>query len=284
MSGKSSTLITIACHNIRAGKSILYMTHEGRPEDIKLKILANMLECPISQIFDLYKTEDGRKKLNDVGKNIDRHLLYIPYNRAGMTIEEVVPIIRMNQEEWAMTHDGKGFDLLVSDYPAILSSQLASKGNLQPRHKDQIVYNYYVQLALEYKFHSLLAIQTNREGAKVNSGEHGDGRLLRMTDVSESWDPIKEATNVITLNRSPEAMKEGYLIYLVDKSRGSETGVAIVAKSKFNMCRVHDENYGATSYVGGRVEHDFIKEYLIKIEEQKQRINFADGIVRPTVV
>lgn len=185
-----------------------------------------------------------------------------------MTIEEVVPIIRMNQEEWATTHKGKGFDLLISDYPAILSTQQAQKGNLQMRHKDKIVYDYYVQLALEYKFHSLLAIQTNREGARVNNQEKGNDRLIHSTDVSESFDPIKEATNIITLNRSPEAKKDNYLIYLIDKSRGSETGISILARTNFAHCITHSEALGATAFVGDRTEHEFIRSYLEKIKSQ----------------
>lgn len=266
--GKSSFLITVICHNIRSGKDVLYMTHEGSPSDLRLKIMANMLDCEIDQVFKMGNTQEGLRKLETVSKLLDAHLRYIPYNKAGMTIEDVVPIIRLNQEEWMAAHEGKGFDLLVSDYPAILSTEQARKGNLNRRDKDQIVYNYYIQLALEYGFHSLLAIQTNRDGSRINRGQ-GDHRLLTLEDVSESWDPIKEATNIITLNRPPEAHDKGYVIYYVCKSRGNQTGLAIAAQSKFGHCVTHSNMLKSIQFVGSRSDDERINDLILQINNSR---------------
>ncbi len=255
--GKSTCLITMACANIRESKDVFYMSHEGRPEDLRLKILSNMLQCPIDEIFNYYKDNEKLAKLSATTKLIETHLKYIPYNKAGgMTIEEVVPIIRATQEEWMATHDGKGFDLLVSDYPAILTTELARRGTLQKRNMDQVVYNNYIQLALEYKFHSLLAIQTNREGSKVNKHMNGETRLLEMEDVKESWDPMAEASNVITINRSQQAANKNLIIYNVAKCRSNTVGVAVYAKSDFANNRTHSNELGGFAYKGMRnAEH-----------------------------
>lgn len=260
--GKTSCLITIACHNVRAGKDVLVMTHEGAPSDIRLKILANMLDCPIPKIFELYKTKEGNAIIDTCVKMLNKHLKYIPYNKAGMTVEEVVPIIRANHEEKIATNNGKGFDLLVSDYPAILTTELAKKGTLQRRNIDEVIYGNYVQLALEYNFHSLLAIQTNREGSRVNKQQKGENRLLTIEDVMESWGPIAMASNVITLNRSPAAIKKEILTFNVAKCRSNETGVAIVAKSNFAHCVTHSEKLGGVAYRGSRTNEDQVEEIL----------------------
>ncbi len=259
--GKTTCLITMGASNILKGKDVFLMTHEGRPEDIRLKILSNMLQCPIDQIFDYYKDPAKLPKLVAVTTMIEKHLKYIPYNKAGgMTIEEVVPIIRNTQEEWMATHDGKGFDLLISDYPAILTTELARKGTLQKRNMDQVVYNNYIQLALEYKFHSLLAIQTNREGSKINKHMGGDNRLLMMEDVKESWDPMAEASNVVTINRSPQAINKGLIIYNIAKCRSNTAGVAVYAKSNFASNITHSNELGGFAYQGMRNAEHIVEE------------------------
>ncbi len=259
--GKTTCLITMACANILKSKDVFFMTHEGRPEDIRLKILSNILQCPIDLIFDYYRDPAKLAKLTAVTALIEKHLKYIPYNKAGgMTIEEVVPIIRSTQEEWMANHDGKGFDLLVSDYPAILTTELARKGTLQKRNMDQVVYNNYIQLALEYKFHSLLAIQTNREGSKINKHMGGDNRLLVMEDVKESWDPMAEASNVLTLNRSPQAINKGLIIYNVAKCRSNTAGVAVYAKSNFASNITHSNELGGFAYQGMRSAEHIVEE------------------------
>lgn len=256
--GKTTTLITMACHNIVRSKDVLFMSHEGRPSDIRLKILANMLDCTIPQILEHYRDPAKKIHLDRVTKQIHKHLKYVPYNRAGMTIEEVVPIILGTQEDWMSEHDGKGFDMLVSDYPAILTTEIAKRGNLQRRNIDQIIYNNYVQLALEHNWHSLLAIQTNREGSKVNQGGGGGGgRLLGMEDVKESWDPMAEASNVITINRNIKDEASNTIIFNIAKSRSNQKGLAIVAKSNFKHQKTHSETMGGFSYTGStRIEAD----------------------------
>lgn len=270
--GKTSVLLTIARHNILLGKNVLLMTHEGPPADIRLKLLKCVLNVDERTLFNMYKSDAGMKAINIATTMIRNNLVYMPYNKAGMVVEDVVPIIRRLQEERVAKTGRGGFDLLVSDYPAKLSTNLASKGNMAPRHIQDIVYENYVQLALEYNFHSLSAIQTNREGSKLNSGQlHGyenDHRLLQMEDVSEAFGPMQGATNVITLNRSVAAKRANRITFLVAKSRSSETGVAVVAKTNFAHTLTHSNDMGATSYIGTYTMEDKIDQYLINFNGQ----------------
>lgn len=254
--GKSTFLSTAALHNVLAGKNVLYMTHEGRPDDIRLKFISGLLGCCVPDIFELGRTPEGIKRLENATRLLDQHLMYVPYNRAGMTVEDVVPIIRSNQEEWLTNHDGKGFDLLISDYPALLSSELAKRGTLQKRSIDEVVYDNYVQLALEYGFHSLLAIQTNREGGKVNKRIDGENRILQPEDVQESYAPMQRATNVITINRSPAAEASNLISYGLVKCRNNKKGLVVIAKSNFAHSLAHSETMGGMAYIGTRCIED----------------------------
>jgi hypothetical protein len=176
-------------------------------------------------------------------------------------VEEVEPLIRRKQED-LMAKTGKGYDLLVCDYPAKLTTRLAQNGHMSKRNVDEIVYGYFVQLALEYGFHSLLAIQTNREGSKVNKGQKDEHRLLVMEDVHESYGVMQEATNVITLNRDPVAKARQHMTFHIDKSRSSETGFAVVARTDFARARTHHADLGAIWYRGVATMADQVDDLL----------------------
>lgn len=258
--GKTTFLISVAIHNVRRGKSVLFMTHEGRPDDIFTKMVLAMNRMTYSELLEAYR--DPQKYLI-VRRNIEllkRFLQYIPYNKPGMTVEQVEPIIRREQEKRMARTGGKGFDLVVSDYPAKLSTERASRGMLPRREIDRIVYDYYVQLALEYGFHALTAIQTNRDGSKINNGR--EDRLLTKEDVSESWGVMEMATNVITINRSPDAKKRNRVTFYVDKSRSSETGTAVVCNSRYDMSLTHAEDFGAIWYRGQATMEERVDDLL----------------------
>jgi replicative DNA helicase len=258
--GKTTALLTMGVHNANSGKDVLVMTHEGRPEDIRLKLMKAVLDCTETAMYALYETPPGDdprvqalhqqinvQRLRNAASVLQQRITYVPYNKAGMKVEDVVPIIRRLQQE-KVSKTGKGFDLLICDYPAKLTTEQA-RGSLAMRSVVEIVYDFYVQLALEYNFHSLLAIQTNREGSRVNNAQNTN-RLLTMEDVQEAWGPMTAASNVITLNRSPNAKKNNRITFYVAKSRSSETGRAIVARSNFAHGRTHSNELGAVGYFG----------------------------------
>jgi replicative DNA helicase len=280
--GKTTSLLTIARHNIWNGKSVLLMTHEGRPEDIKLKLMQSMLNRTSDEIHQLYQSAEGRQRISNVMAALDRYCTYIPFNKAGMTVEDAAVVVRRKQEERASKNGGKGYDLLVVDYPGKLTTDQASRNQLSYRHIQDIVYEYYVQLALEYKFHSLVAIQSNREGSRINSGHndrgHGpsENRLLGMEDVAEAWGPMTSASNVITLNRSPAAKTRERITYYVAKSRSSATGAAVVAQSNFRTSLTHHPRWRSTLYYGTHTMEEHVDTLLD--QHNGQALSQADAI------
>jgi replicative DNA helicase len=264
--GKTTTMITMAVHNILQGKNVFFMTHEGVPSDIRMKFLKCILGVNTNELFKMYNTPEGMKALEMASKQLNKRLRYIPYNKAGMTIEDVLPIIRREIDKFKAEHDGDGFSLLVSDYPAKLWTSMAAKGNMPHRICVEYVYNIYIQLALEYKMHSLLAYQTNREASKENHGKYsddaGENRLIGVDDAGEAFGPMKDATNVITLNRSPRAELLNQMTFFISKSRSNKTGVAVVAKTNFGAAQTHSNELGAISYVGTRTKDNSIEQIL----------------------
>lgn len=251
--GKTTCLITTVCYNILREKDVLFLTHEGRMGDIRDKIYMNILNMDRASLYS-YVAQAGSDPevmatMASVADLIKKHLTWIPLTKAGLSIEEVDVVIRQKFDE-KRHRDGKGYDMIADDYPAKLTTIRNSKGNLEKRHEDNIVYDHFVQLALEFKAHSLLAIQANREGSRVNRGQKGESRLLTPEDVSEAFGPIQTATNIITINRDPTAQAKKMLTYYICKSRSSEVGFAVVCKTDFAKGVSHSDNLGATWYRG----------------------------------
>lgn len=262
--GKTTAMVTIARHNIFRGHPVLFVTHEGRPEDIQRKIWCATLNATTSELFALYRSEAGRKKIETYSELLKDKLVYIPLNTPGLTVEEVYSVVMRAQDKYASTHQGRGFSLVCDDYPAKLTTVLASKGNMATRSIHEYTYGYLNQMALDSKFHLLCAIQANREGNKINRKTGKEDRLLIPEDVSEAFGPMQIATNVLTLNRDPEAEARNRLTFYLAKSRSSEKGFAIVCKSDYGRSITHSEFLGSTYYKGVGTMSDQVDVLLEK--------------------
>lgn len=250
--GKTSVMVTIACHNIAQGKSVLFVSHEGRPDEIKNKFMRCLTRLSQPELLRAYMDPKMSDDLRAYEEMFKRYLVYVPMNKPGQTVEEVAIAIERYQDRRRLS-TGKGFDMLIDDYPAKLSTDQAKKGNLQLRHIQEMVYNQFVQMGLHHKFHVLVAIQTNREGSKVNRKmgvfKH-ETRLLHMEDVMETWGAMTAAATVISINRTAGDAELNKLTYLICKSRSGETGWAVVVNTDYNRCLIHANDLGAFWYRG----------------------------------
>jgi hypothetical protein len=270
--GKTTFLMTVLCQNLLVGKDCLLITHEGKPTDLRERILCCCLTLrnlhqgvaePMMnkmKLIQLAKTVEGRKILKATTDLIEDRLVYYPYNRTEMVIEDVIPIIRRQQEK-RVTLRGKGFDLLVSDYPSKLFSRRGSQGSMLPHVEKGYIYDQFVQLAIEFNFHSLVAVQTNREGYKTNNRNANaeNSRLLTIDDVADAYVISNLVTNFISINRSPVDAQQDRVTFYVCKSKNSKTGRAIVARSAYGSRITHDEALGSIAYddsvtFGGEME------------------------------
>jgi hypothetical protein len=273
--GKTRTMVTTIKHNIVRKKYILWMMHEGRENDLALLLWCSLLKCTRLELFERMKTVEGKRKIDAARKLISEYVTFVPYQKAGMTVEDVAVVIRNKCEEFAAKHQGKMYDLFVDDYPAKLTTKQAQGGHMAMRHVMDIVYNYFVNLAGEYKFHSFVGFQTNRVGAKVQRGQSDDSRLLTKEDASEAYGPMMTATNVITLNRPEDLKARGYVIWHFDKSRSGETGWSVCVKSDYARCITHSKELGGVRYRGNSTMAEQMDSYMT---------SYGDGTVPEEVV
>jgi replicative DNA helicase len=262
--GKTSVMFSIMAHNLLANKNVMLMTHEGRPGDLKERLMCTMLSLMNVKenvktfdgkpafvnkmvLLEMIQTEQGRKRIKQAEEIMQQFLVYYPYNKPGMMVEDIEATIRRQQDKRA-TLTGKGFDLLVDDYPAKLSTRRASQGFLPPHLEKEVVYDYFVQLAVEFNLHSLVAVQSNREGWKQNSKSGDDHNLLGIDLIGDSYKISNIVTNFISINRSPDFANKNKMILYVCKSKNSKTGRAIVCKTAFGSRLSHADELGSVGY------------------------------------
>jgi hypothetical protein len=251
--GKSTSMITVLAANIRRGKSVLFLQHEDSESNIKLKVLCCLLQITRQGLFELYNSAEGTLRIENAQRMLARFFKHIRFVKAGGTVEDVEAIYRRKQDERIGKY-GAPFALHVNDYPSKLTTSMARGGGWPKRTIDDYVYDYFVQLGGEYGTHNLLAIQTNREGAKINKDVSKDAkRLLVGEDVQESFGVPQKASNLVTINRDPTAKARGYVTFYWDKSRSSETGLAVVCKSAYERAITHGPDLGAFWYQGTNI-------------------------------
>lgn len=265
--GKTTTMINVIVENMYRHKSVLLVTHEGSADDIKTKIMQAYTRQTQSQLVELSSTAEGQQLLKMLAERLRTGLTFVPIHKPGLNVEDVEASIRRYQERRIAT-TGSGYDLIVDDYPAKLWTSAAGKGWAR-RQADEHIYNYFTQMGLEFKAHVLTAIQTNREGSKINQHRKGaEERLLGLEDVAESFPVMATATNVISLNRDPAAMARNRMTFHVCKSRSSDTGWSIVTKTDFVRARTHGNHLDATVYRGLSPMTDTIDELLVRHANQ----------------
>lgn len=231
-SGKTTTVISMIVANLFFGKKVLYITHEMKWEDIKTKVYQRAFQKSATELTNYSKSEEDIDQLNikTVSNMIHGQLKYYSWLKAGdMYVESVVAHINLLQER-ELANTGTGYDLLVVDYPGKLQSKRHGQKHSTWESLDYI-YDQFVNLALEHRFHAILPVQTNRDGFKVNQG--ASNRLVNQGDVGGSFGLMQRASNVITLNRSPAEIEREVMQFNIAKSRSSATERVFYTRTDF---------------------------------------------------
>jgi hypothetical protein len=227
------------------------MMHEGDCTQMSKRFICAFTEKTDDELAVMRKTEAGQEKLKMAEKWLGRFLTFIPYNKTGMNLEECINIIKQEQmKKQAQTNNGKGFDLIIDDYPELLPTTDMGLKKWEQRGQIAHVYRQFTALAAETNAHVMVAAQPNREGGKIGKGMGKQDRLLIMEDVGEAYGIAQQAFNMITINRPPEAQRQNLVMIHCAKSRSCQAGWTVIAREKLYCGMTHKDEYGATAYYG----------------------------------
>lgn len=241
-SGKTTTISTIAVSNVMMGKKVCLVGCEDPKDKMTLKMFQTFCQKPMNELSRT--ASDGFLESESAWNAISsENLHYFEWIKPGkMFVEDIIDLVE-NAQEKAIAKDGRGFDLLIVDYPGVLDSN-------QSRAKDvwdvkRYIYNQLKLVGVKNKFHVFAPIQTNREGFKLNASAE---RLLDMGDVAQGFGIVADADNVITINRSMDDHASMRVKFYIAKTRSGEAKRAFVSEVRYDLGRTHGLGYGFSTY------------------------------------
>jgi len=250
--GKTSISLNIAFHNIMQQKKVLYISHEMHPLEVITKFRQRCLRMTKEELIKTFLTPEGRLAIKTLSKAISEKFIYLPFNKAGgMYIEDLLMAIR-DQQDQEIAKDGKGFDLIIDDYPMKLSSY-EMRQSKDFRHGVGYVYEQLHQLGIELDCHMLMPIQANREGVKQNRNRKSEDEMMTGDSTSEAHKVIHDADNVLVLNRSTQDEMNNIMYILLDKSRSGPKNILYKMKTDFGRMMTHDKTLGYEVVKGGQL-------------------------------
>ena len=235
--GKTTAMITLARHAVWNRNKVLFLIHEGFPEEIRLRFIASFLGVSTNTIYRWRQDPQMRQWLMFAAGVIKNRLTFVPYIRTNaMYVEDVIEkIIKLNMEEKMRT--GTGYDLIIDDYPKKLKSRTRTNTR-EGLYRVEVaeVYENFNHLAAELDAHTFVAIQTNRQGLKQNNDRVETDFLLGMEEMDESFGIAQNIPNIITLNRSPYDKKKNIMRMNVTRSRNSQTDIVVNTRTDYACC------------------------------------------------
>jgi len=266
--GKTSCCITIGTRNALMGRHVLYVGIEGNTTDLEEKFWMSYTDSTRAQFRELGELALGKnplalERIRLAKESMLERLTYLDIDpRNSPSAEEVIGIIRQHlARHRALT--GRGYDLVVVDYPGVLT--LKSMSNVRMEHREVLsrIYWHFSQLAKTENIHVLAPVQTNRDASRRNRNINGgDNQVLTLEDIAESFGITHHVANVITVNRSDQDKSRNQISFYVSKCRSAVDGLTVSCTSKYSVCRTHAPNLNAVVIKGGIIMSDRLDSLL----------------------
>lgn len=294
--GKTTSIVSVIKQNILMGKFVLLVTHEQKDDDIRFKIIQSFMEDHWDKFDPKTPRPEQEQKLAWIERILEDRLVYVSWIKPGqMFVEDVAAMIQMKQEKFAAQElklrsifhygeeikpIGKGFDLLVNDYPGKLKSRLYMNSRTTSAYDEKgWVYNEFLNLARLYKFHVLVPAQTNRTGYQTAQG--ANKRMIDQGDIADSFGISTLADNIITINRGPKDQLGSTIKYYISKSRSGPTHYTFVSRTRFDRSCAIGPNLAAHVFKPGEEVSDEVVYQLLGVTERKQAMAPAQPLALP---
>lgn len=236
--GKSLVMCHMAAANLSAGKNVLYITMEMSELVTSLRIDANLLDLPISQVKTLGK-DKYLGRIGNLKKKTKGKLIVKEYPTSGAHVGHFKTLLNELKLK-------KNFvpDIIFVDYLNICLSQRVKGGNANSYTIVKSIAEELRGMAVEYDLPIVTATQTTRSG--VNSSD------LSITDVSESIGLAATVDMLLGVIRTPELDELNQLLFKLLKSRfvdAASYGPFLVGVDRSKM-KLYDVEKSAQDGIG----------------------------------
>lgn len=208
---KTNFLINFGKHAVSMGKQVAHVTLE-----VSARKVAIRYDCLISEMTKsdiLLHRKDARVKIAKWMAETGGSLRIAEWPTQSCTLA----MLEGKIQRW-ITRDGWTPDLLLVDYGALLKPDHDHDGAIRLQHGS--LYKGLRRIAGTYSIPVWTAQQAGREGAKVMEA----GGVITMMNAAETFEPIRDADVVITLNQTEKEKRDGVLRAFGAKTRENASG------------------------------------------------------------
>ena len=229
--GKSISLVHFGCAALIMGTSrVVHFVLEGTTEQTILRYLSRLTGIEYRRLEKDEITDKEQKLIASLSKKYLGRLDLIPFNQHwNYTVLDIEA--KLKELETA----GRKPDLVVIDYADLLKS--VDKG-LEKRHEQTEVYRDIKRLAVMKKF----AIWTASQARRPDKDE--EVYILRSKDISESYEKVRIADIVCTINQTSDERSDGIIRLHIDIYRSADTDFTIRLITNYEKMIFHSKALG----------------------------------------
>ena len=219
-----------ACLRMRSGK-IAHFVLEGTTQQSIFRYLSNLSEIPYFRIANDELTKEEYIKLENIKNKYGGKMRLIPFNQHwNYTPQNVEGSLRELESQ------GFNPDLVVIDYADLLSCE---DKKLEKRHEQTEVYRQLKRLAVMKQKPIWTASQAVRP-----QNQPEEAYLLRAKDISESFEKVRIADLICTLNQTPKEKHLGIIRFHVDIYRSEDADRTFCLVTNFEKMLFHSKRWG----------------------------------------
>lgn len=209
---------------------VAHFVLEGTTEQTILRYISRFTGIEYGRLEKDEITPEEQKKIDRIKESYIKQLDLIPFNKHW---SYTVPDIEAKLRE--LTVGGRKPDLVVVDYADLLKSTQKYDSH---RHEQTEVYRDLKRLAIMYNVAIWTASQAQRPKDDVQKRE------IRAKDIAESYEKVRIADMVCSLNQTPIEKTFGILRLYIDIYRSSEGDIKIPLLTNFEKMIFHSKRYG----------------------------------------
>jgi KaiC/GvpD/RAD55 family RecA-like ATPase len=237
--GKSICLLHMGATALMTRRGyIAHVVLEGTTEETVMRYQSRLSGIPYKRVVKDDLTAVEVKKLEMISaKYLDR-LQLIPFNQHWD-----YTVLDLESKLQELDRQGKTPDLCVVDYADLLNPRQSDSRRRDLEQRD--VYRELKRLAIIRKMPVWTASQAVRPKAGPIRG--GTSDVLHGSSIAESYEKVRIADFIGSLNQTPEEKKQGVMRFHCDVYRSSASDKTIRLIVNFNRMILHTAHFGTIS-------------------------------------
>ena len=202
--GKSAIKCALATNALLQNKKVLYITLEMSEEKIMERIVSNLIDVSINDLWKLTKTELGKSMYESL-KNVSGSLIIKEFPTKGANANNIRSLLKELKIKRNFVPD-----IIFIDYLGIMNPCSRMEGG-NTNSVLQRISEEVRGLAVEFGVPIVSSSQTNREGMKSSDFD--------LTDVADSIGQTMTADTIIGVQQTEEMLNSNLFSFKIMKNR-----------------------------------------------------------------